>query len=765
MRSQSVPTFLVCLATMLVAWTLAAGAQPPAPLAVGDTVAVTADAAPMKVRNDVVAALKRGDRLTVERLWGDWLWTTVEVGGVARSGWVRIDQVRRLAASARPTLDAGDHVLVAAESADVMADGKRVATLPRRYMFIAEAVRPDAVATTVDVAGRPVQGWVSTARLRRVRPGEALPIEDGDQVVVTEPADVTVGGKRVATLPRRYVFAVEAARNDKLATTVDVGGKPTQGWVAARCVRRASPRDLPAYVRIWKLTERPLCTFAPSRVVRESLAVSPDGWRMAYAERVGDKGFRVVVDGQAGPTYELVLRGTPRFSADSRRVAYAALDQGAWRLVVDNFAGPPFERLTAPVLSPDGRHVACAALKNKAWRVLLDGQAGKPFEKIDPASLTFSPDGTRLAYAARQWDKWQVVCDGKPGEAFDEVGGIRFSPDSRRMLHVARATSRWHAVVDGVKGPPFDAIEGRAFSPNGQRVTYVARAEQKFRVVVDGFVGPACDGILEGTPAFSPDGRRVAYGVVRGNTAHVVLDGKAQRPYAAIAGLAFSPDSRRVAYAAQRGIVWHVVTDGVEGLPYDAIAKGTPVFSPDSRRMAFVARAGGRSMVVLDGQAGPTHDGVLTASPLFGPRGRHIAYVVVSGKQWRVAHDGRLGPPCTGIGAGTPLFSPDGRRMAYAAIHGAAWHLTLNGQPQPPHDEIGDVAFSPDSRHIAYAARDGDRWRLVIDGEPAKPYGGFLKGTRIAFAPNGTVRTLAWTRKDDTLTIWRTEHAPNQPKE
>ena len=171
----------------LVACGCAWAAEPARPLAVGETVEVAVDAAAMKVRRQVVAALKRGDRLVVERLWDQWLWSTVGAGGESKSGWVRVDQVRRVGPAAALALDVGDQVAVTAESADVLAAGARIATLPRRYLFVVEAVRQGHVATTVDVGGKPVQGWVSTQRLRRVRPGEELGIEDGDQVWVESP--------------------------------------------------------------------------------------------------------------------------------------------------------------------------------------------------------------------------------------------------------------------------------------------------------------------------------------------------------------------------------------------------------------------------------------------------------------------------------------------------------------------------------------------------------------------------------------------------
>ena len=753
---------LSCIRLLIPGIVLLAAAGEGAPaLSVGERVEVAVDAAAMKVRHDVVAALKRGDQATVERLWNQWLWTTVEVGGERRSGWVRIDQVRRIAPAELPPLDIGDEVAVVADEAEVAADGKSLATLSRRFMFIVEAVRQDAVATTVDVAGKPARGWVRRASVRRIRPGEELPVAEGDRVVVTaERAPVIRDRQTIATLSSRYVFTVEAARPGEVATTVDVEGRATRGWVDARLVRRATPRDLPERIRLWKSLERPLCTLALDKTVRESLAVSPDGWHVAYAERTAE-GQRVTVDGQPGPIHAEIGHGTPLFSPSGNRVAYTALADGRWRVVVDNFAGPPFDRVAGLTFSADGRRVAYAARKRDQWLLVLDGQPGPPCDAIDPKTVVLSPNGRHAACAAKRFDKWAVVLDGERGEECDEVRDLLFSSDGGRLLYLGRLASRWHVVVDGRREPGFEAVLERRFSADGRRSAYVARAEGRLRVVVDGVVGPPCDGVLEGTPVFSPDGRRVAYGLVEGETARAVIDGQAGPAYQGIAGLAFSPDSRRVAYAAQKGARWHVVVDGAEGLPYDAIAKGTPVFSPDSRRVAFVARVGARSVAVLDGQPGPEHDGVLTASPLFSPDGRHVAYVVVSAKTWRVVHDGEPGPPCDAIGAGTPVFSPDSRRMACIAVRDGRWRLTVNGEPGSAWDELSDVTFSPDGRHLACMARRDTAWRILLDGEPGRPYGGLLAGSRLIVTPAGA-RYLAWTRRGDSLRVLRVQHVPNE---
>ena len=113
----------------------------------------------------------------------------------------------------------------------------------------------------------------------------------------------------------------------------------------------------------------------PSRILDN--AISNDGHHLALATRQGSK-VAVIVDGQPGPEYDGIAKGTPVFSADGRRVAYGAQ-------------------------------------KGQKQFMVVDGQPGPEYDAIGNGSLVFSADGRRVAYAAKKGQNWLVGVDGQPG--------------------------------------------------------------------------------------------------------------------------------------------------------------------------------------------------------------------------------------------------------------------------------------------------------------------------------------------------------------
>lgn len=155
------------------------------------------------------------------------------------------------------------------------------------------------------------------------------------------------------------------------------------------------------------------------------VVLSPDGRRLAYlVENNESRHLSVVVDGARGPEYEKILSGTPIFSPDSRRVAYGAVLQEKYRVVLDGVAGPDYELIGHLTFSDDSRRFAHAAQKEGKRFIVLDGVPGSPFEDVFIAG--FSPDHRHLVYYATEEKKRKVVVDGRPGPEFDTIGPVRF---------------------------------------------------------------------------------------------------------------------------------------------------------------------------------------------------------------------------------------------------------------------------------------------------------------------------------------------------
>lgn len=380
-----------------------------------------------------------------------------------------------------------------------------------------------------------------------------------------------------------------------------------------------------------------------ARVVKPSLLFSPDGNRLTYAARAGNK-WMIVVDGAEGKPYDQVA--LPAFSPDGQRLAYVARIQGRWVMVVDGREERAYENVFEPVFSPDGKRLAYSVVVDGKWRaylgyatiagragVVVDGKELEGHEYAD--SPHFSPDGTRLAYVVLVGRKWSVVVDDRPEQPYDAVlalaaspadsvsnGSLRFSSDSKRLAYVARSGSKRFVVIDGHEGQGYESIaDYLTFSPDGQRLAYVAGARGKWFVVEGAREGRAYDEIVPYSLTFLSDGRLMYVTRMQGRWA-VVIDTTEQKPYDGINQLTISPDGSRVFYAGGvskrrvfvpgtlvssfRDVIdkWAGVVDGKEGKIYDSVNYVT--FSPDNRRVAYAARLQDRTLVVVDGvESGP----------------------------------------------------------------------------------------------------------------------------------------------------------------
>jgi Tol biopolymer transport system component len=378
----------------------------------------------------------------------------------------------------------------------------------------------------------------------------------------------------------------------------------------------------------------------PPGTLLDTILASPDGTRVSYAATRGRK-WSVTLDGKAigreydiplGPEYaaltpeqqeqvwqkieadaetlqQLAQFISPRFSPDSRRLAYVGCSQAAEQVF-------PLLGVPGPVKQ----------------RVVLDGAEGEKYDRIVTGSVVFSPDSRRLAYAAQRAGRFLVVVDHLESDEFEDIRNPVFSPDSRKVAFVAGKVGHRVGIVDGVavtrNYPDVGGGTGMVFSPDSARLAYVACGSGKETVVLDGVEVGTYDSV--GQLHFSPDGRSVLYTAWRNQKPRAVLNDVEGETYDAIGTFRppFSLDSKRIAYAAVRAGKEFVVVDEKEHGPYDGIS--SCYFSPDSQHVAYKATQGGKEFVVVDGKAGARYDnvGMLT----FSPDSKHLAYLARRGE-------------------------------------------------------------------------------------------------------------------------------------
>ena len=151
-----------------------------------------------------------------------------------------------------------------------------------------------------------------------------------------------------------------------------------------------------------------------------------------------------VVNGREEKQYDAILEGTPHFSPDSRRVAYAAGVGDKQFVVVDEREEKQYDAILegTPHFSPDSRRVAYAAGVGDKQFVVADGREEKQYDAILEGTPLFSPDSQRVAYAARLFKRilvfkvatrYVVVLDAVPVDA-EDLEGCRHDLDAAPFI-------------------------------------------------------------------------------------------------------------------------------------------------------------------------------------------------------------------------------------------------------------------------------------------------------------------------------------------
>jgi hypothetical protein len=471
---------------------------------------------------------------------------------------------------------------------------------------------------------------------------------------------VKQGSDTVATLEPATEITVTSVQGDWVGVAIQQGERDVRGWIHRTQLELAGPPAIPDTdsfpqpIRL--ITQEKVLGEAPEDMIALAMCtVSPNGSRVGFASVSEGQTDVFINSGKLG-TYDEVHVGQPAFSRDSRRYAFAARTGNGWRVIVDGKAGPLYDSIQNrhPVFSLDGKHVAYSATRRTQAVIVIDNDEYGPYDAVQTNSLVFSPDSSRAAYVARQNGNWFAVTadsgsiattPSNDTEGFDEIArdSLLFSPDSKRIAFAARRGQRWIAVLDGVEHGDYQWVGNPVFDPQASRLIYETKQDGTRRLA-------------------AADAAQVRFSDDR---------------YDAFGRVVFSPDGSKVAYPARIGGRWLMVFADADGTirqnqgNYDACCSETLVFSADSKRSAYVAVRDKKALVVIDGKPGPAYDYILAGTPVFSRNSQRVAYAGKRGRTWHVVADGRETFQEYGlIKENTLQFTPDARHLVCIASYG-----------------------------------------------------------------------------------------------
>ena len=532
-------------------------------------------------------------------------------------------------------------------------------------------------------------------------------------------------------------------------------------------------------------------------IVEDSMAVSPDGSRLAVVVESGpSKTRRVLVDCRhVGGIYDEIGRGTPIFSWDSKRVAFVGRQKKRCFVVVDDKVSDAYTiednakntwPVAALVFSPDSTHVAYQVRQKNATTLVVDGKSYGPYGHVTVSGgkrvwglweFMFSPDSKSFAFRA---------CKGT--SMFACAGTLQPSPHWKQQFIAAgpfdvvgRGTPVWTRparrissgfafivrqggsesililpVLDRRTGPGYDAIvRNSVVSLGGRNLSYVARKNSKSVAVLRGREGKAYDDLS----SLVVYGERTAYAAAVGNEVCMVVDGREGPRYEGVRypGTVFGPQGKRGAYAVRKGGKSAVSIDGRESKWYDRVDYSSLMFSPDGSRVAFAANGKAGAKVVLDGVEGPSFSEV--SHLVFNADGSRLAYVGRLGlKHWLVLDGKKLGPYDDVLG-NTFTFSPNGKRYACVVMRRGNYNVLSDRVLGPQCDRVmSRLVFGARGDHLAYVVRLMHQGRLhyavVYNREVGQNFDAIWmpEGGNLVMDDNGTVRFLAIQRK--LIQLW-----------
>ncbi len=270
-------------------------------------------------------------------------------------------------------------------------------------------------------------------------------------------------------------------------------------------------------------------TFGEKQLLGQSLTATPDNWRRIahkiadaiYEKLTGQGGYfdtRIVFVAESGSHGKRVKRleimdqdgaggqyltngdtkvMTPRFSPDSKEVAYMALSADSARIYIRNLENGNQEAVGevkgmafAPRFSPDGSKLAFSVIQGANTDIYLIDLRTRGMTRLtrDPAidtSPSFSADGSKIAFTSDRGGSPQIYIMNADGSGVHRLtfgGGIYstpvFSPKGDQIAFTKQSDGRFSIGVMNADGSSEKLLtssyleEGPTWAPNGRYIMF-----------------------------------------------------------------------------------------------------------------------------------------------------------------------------------------------------------------------------------------------------------------------------------------------------
>ena len=465
----------------------------------------------------------------------------------------------------------------------------------------------------------------------------------------------------------------------------------------------------------------------PPGVVVESLVISPDGRRVAFAGRAGD-GAHLWVRELESPASEVVPHtdgaSFPFWSPDGQHIGFFA----------------------------DGRlkHVAIATREIRDLAPAPNGLGGTWNARGD---IVFAPDrGAPLMRTSAAGG--DVVAVTEVGQGFHEGHAWpEFLPDGRHLLYTdcSNRASRYgiyvHDLGAGTSRRVLAAYSRASYSSAGfllyVKGSLLAQAFDLDRLEVRGEPTAVAHRVLQwGDLSYHADFSVSRDGVIVARTAAeernklVWIDRRSGQVVGTVGTAGYnsnptlSPDGKTLAVTvhedeADRDRIWLFNLETGEGRPFtEGTIDVAPIWWPGADRLLFASVRGGRVGVYqrsLDGGVDTAVPSAPKVSSLESSSrdGRYVTFATIDAKTkgdvwaWRLSGDRSVFPVVTSpANEGHSRLSPDGRWLAYASDESGRFEIYVRSFPesdatwQVSTAGGADPQWSRDGRELYFVADD-----------------------------------------------------------